>query len=176
MTPLNKQEEEMQAVIKSVCEKIDPRHVLEIGSGWGISGEAFMRYSRAELFTVDKSEVLLGKRGEREFDQRMEPFKDRFNRIIGDSREAVPGLVDDSFDIAFIDGDHRDVFVFCDLENVVPKMHKGGVILVDDVMHHGNWDNQEWYGVAISLWKFCYSRKLEMIIHPAAHGIAQINL
>lgn len=51
----------------------------------------------------------------------------------GDSREVVPTLPDNYYDIVFIDGGHEYSIVKSDIEHGYKKLKKGGIIVLDDV-------------------------------------------
>ena len=53
---------------------------------------------------------------------------------IGSALQVVPAL-DEVFDLAFIDADKRNTQVYYDL--LLPKMRRGGVVLVDNVLWGG---------------------------------------
>lgn len=52
--------------------------------------------------------------------------------IIGDSLKTVALHENGTLDLAFVDGDHRYAGALGDLENILPKMKKGGIILAHD--------------------------------------------
>jgi SAM-dependent methyltransferase len=51
----------------------------------------------------------------------------------GDSREVLPTLKDDFYDIIFIDGGHEYSIIKSDIENGYEKLKKGGIIVFDDI-------------------------------------------
>lgn len=51
----------------------------------------------------------------------------------GDSREVLPTLEDEYYDMVFIDGGHEYSIVKSDIEHGYKKLKKGGVIILDDV-------------------------------------------
>ncbi|MHB1947719.1 MAG: class I SAM-dependent methyltransferase [Gammaproteobacteria bacterium] len=59
--------------------------------------------------------------------------------ISGDSKQTVPEFLktnpDLYFDLITVDGDHSEEGARCDLENVIPHLKMGGVILLDDISH-----------------------------------------
>jgi predicted O-methyltransferase YrrM len=59
--------------------------------------------------------------------------------VSGDSRETVPQFLtqhpDLYFDLITVDGDHTEEGARRDLENVLPRLKVGGVILLDDISH-----------------------------------------
>lgn len=60
--------------------------------------------------------------------------------ITGNSRETVPDYLNrpacpDGFDMITVDGDHRVEGARIDLENTLPKIAPGGILLFDDIIH-----------------------------------------
>ncbi len=55
------------------------------------------------------------------------------------SEEAAKKLENNFFDIVYIDGNHQYDYVFKDIENYIPKLKKGGIIIGDDFF------KQEWH-------------------------------
>lgn len=57
--------------------------------------------------------------------------------IGGDSRESVPAFLNDNpdavFDLIYVDGDHTEEGARIDLENVVPRLAYGGLLVFDDI-------------------------------------------
>ena len=61
-----------------------------------------------------------------------------FYKIIRKTSEEASKLIDNgSFDMGFIDGDHRKHYVEIDISCWLPKIRKGGVIAGDDVISGG---------------------------------------
>ena len=59
--------------------------------------------------------------------------------VSGDSKETVPHYLRENsnllFDLITIDGDHRESGAMIDLENTLPRLAPGGVLVFDDVSH-----------------------------------------
>ncbi len=59
--------------------------------------------------------------------------------IDGDSHQTIPAFFDKypdtTFDLITVDGDHTEEGAYNDLENVIPHLAPGGVIVFDDVCH-----------------------------------------
>lgn len=55
----------------------------------------------------------------------------KITQIVGDALEIIPNL-DDTFDMAFIDGDKREYIQYFDA--VFPKISQGGLIVADNVI------------------------------------------
>jgi len=59
--------------------------------------------------------------------------------ISGDSTQTIPKFLNDHpdmlFDLITVDGDHSETGARIDLENVLPRLAPGGVLVFDDVSH-----------------------------------------
>jgi len=94
-------------------------------------------------------------------------FGERVNFIRSFSVEASL-TIDNDFDLIYIDGNHKYLYVLDDLRAWYPKLKKGGILLLDDVVDELNMDRDEngdvfikwnqWssgkYGVLLALKKF----------------------
>jgi len=63
----------------------------------------------------------------------------RVEFVTGDSRSTVPACFaehpDLLFDLITVDGDHSEAGARADLENVIPRLAPGGVLVFDDISH-----------------------------------------
>jgi predicted O-methyltransferase YrrM len=107
------------------------RRILEIGFNGGISASAMLS-ARAdvELVSIDighwdcvlKAKTLID-----------ECYPNRHTLIVGDSKTEVPKLdATRPFDMAFVDGNHTAPMPEIDLNNVLPLLVDGGIIVLDD--------------------------------------------
>ena len=62
----------------------------------------------------------------------LKKFKENTNIIKGDSNHVLKNIDLKEFDYVFLDGGHRYETVRQDLENLVPVIENGGIILCDD--------------------------------------------
>lgn len=112
---------------------IQPKRILEIGTFTGYSALCLAEGLRPEgvLHTIDNNDELretcLGYFKESE-------FKDHIKLHTGDAIELLPTL-DGPFDLVFIDADKPNYSNYFDL--VIEKVRKGGFILADNVLYHG---------------------------------------
>lgn len=127
--------EEVEFIKECVRDLPDNPVAVNIGAGAGTSGLAILE-TRADitLYTVDKSKggPLGGLEGEMNaLRESGINFRGRYNPILGDSK--VVGLsFDHALDFLFVDGDHSREGVRGDFELWIPKIKKGGLLLVDD--------------------------------------------
>lgn len=113
-----------------VSKMMRPDRILEIGTFTGYSALCLAEglQDSGELHTIEINE---------EYEDRIREFfqqSSKSNQIflhIGDAIELVPGM-DDVWDLVFIDADKEDYQRYYDV--VLPKVRKGGFILVDNVL------------------------------------------
>ena len=149
----------------------DATKVLEIGSGWGIfARSAMMANEDLRLTTIDK----IPHPKLTDFMKNTEGFSDRIRWITGDSREVLKDFDEREFDVVFVDGDHGYEGAYADLENALRLVRKGGIILVDDVLHHNNWKGD--YGVMKALRDWMLQKKLDVKIFCVGNGVAMIQI
>ena len=144
-------EQKLVACYTSLFETYEPETVLEVGSGWGIfSGALLHTLTEAKVTTIDKIEV----KGRPDFNANTAGFEDRIERIVGDSKGVLPKLKAEGrmFDWAFVDGSHSYEDAMHDMLYAWGMIKDGGYMLVDDVFHKHNWDEEKDYGVTRALW------------------------
>lgn len=141
--------------------------VLEIGTGWGISGSVFLEEGCKSLLTIDPNmkagyvrqsiEELNSKVGK---DQKI-------TYVNAMSRDLVNHLnADDYFDVIFVDGMHDYEGVKKDIYIAKDHLATGGVIICDDYTHPKNGSE---YGVARAVDE--YLEKWNIIIANADYGV-----
>lgn len=151
----------------------DAFNVLEIGSGWGIFARSLMMANdKVTLVTIDKIKDL------KDFEKNTAGYWDRITRIQGDSKDVMK-LIEGkgNFDVVFVDGDHGYDGAFRDLNNaltIIKKSFGGGLIIVDDVLHHNNFKGD--YRVMKALRDFCLQHKLDFKVSHVGNGVAIIEI
>lgn len=112
---------------------LQPGKILEVGTFTGFSALCLAKGLKksGNLHTIEL----------REEDARMAQanfnrsnYGDRIILHVGNALEVIPGL-DETWDMAFIDADKTGYLEYYQL--ILPKMNEGGVILVDNVLFHG---------------------------------------
>src|SRR5208282_6486657 len=130
--------------------------IIEVGCWEGLSALFFLNYlPRASLVCIDTFDTTveplltipspkLAEFGidwtkfdsnlERRFDANVAGFGERLEKIRASSNVALAELGIDGrkFDVAYIDGSHRSVDVYCDAVLMWPMMVQGGMIIFDD--------------------------------------------
>lgn len=113
-----------------IAKEFKPKLTVEIGTEWGI-GATYLSLGNPEgdVCTIDPApeprEILMG----------YSFYKDLKNiEIITANSQDVPGrFQDESIDLLYIDGDHRYEYEKKDYELYLPKVKKGGLIMIDDI-------------------------------------------
>lgn len=112
---------------------IKPQYILEIGTFTGYSALCLAEglVEGGKLITIDNNEELeemvrkyIGEAG----------LDDKIDLLVGNAADIIPTL-DHTFDLAFIDADKVNYLSYYHL--ILPKINKGGIILVDNVLWSG---------------------------------------
>jgi len=120
-------------VLAMISKLIKPKVILEIGTFTGYSTICFAEglASNGKIITIDKNEELetlqnkyFAKSG----------FRAQIHQIIGNALEMIP-LIDEKFDLVFIDADKKNYENYFHL--IIQKMKPGGIILSDNVLWSG---------------------------------------
>ncbi|MBS1557411.1 MAG: class I SAM-dependent methyltransferase [Bacteroidetes bacterium] len=116
-----------------ISKLLQPKRILEIGTYTGYSAVCLAEGLAAggQLITMDINEELETKVRAH--------FKeagatDKIDYRIGDARKMIP-LLNDEFDLVFIDADKENYSLYFDL--VIDKVKPGGLILADNVLWSG---------------------------------------
>lgn len=124
----------LQGRFLSLISKLkQPRRVLEIGTYTGYSALCLAEglTPDGKLLTLERNEELLP-RVEGYFAQ--SSFKEQLEMKIGDASKIIPEL-DENYDLVFIDADKKNYCLY--LEQVLPKLNKGALVLADNVLWSG---------------------------------------
>lgn len=116
-----------------ISKMMRPRYILEVGTFTGYSALCLAEglTSDGELHTIENNI---------EFEDRIcqyferSPLGPKIKLHIGDAKEVISQL-DYTWDLVFIDAEKEDYQAYYDL--VLPKVRKGGFILVDNVLWNG---------------------------------------
>ncbi len=116
-----------------VSRMIRPHRILEIGTYTGYSALCLAEGLTEEgrLITIDYNEELEA------FSRSYwaeSPLNDKIDFRVGRATDIIPTL-DESFDLAFIDADKRNLSTYFDL--VLDKLRPGGFMLADNVLWSG---------------------------------------
>ncbi len=110
-----------------------PRRILEIGSFTGYSALCLAKGLTAdgELHTIELREEDAAV-ARQNFN--LSEANDKIFLHVGNARELIPGL-EEEWDLVFIDADKTGYIDYYEL--VLPRLKKGGIILADNVLFHG---------------------------------------
>jgi predicted O-methyltransferase YrrM len=119
--------------LEMVCRMIRPKNVLEIGTFTGYSALNLLA-GMPEEATIDTIELR-----ESDVETASAFFKEagvahRINIHLGDAKEIIPKL-DKEWDLVFLDADKVGYIDYYEL--TLPRVKKGGWILADNVLFHG---------------------------------------
>jgi len=136
----------LKAVILDSCRQLSMSgvavlnnfSVLEIGTDWGISAKVFLDFG-CDVVSVDKNPLR------KEAQEYITSSK--FHQVLRGSDEYFSEQkLWGKFDIVYIDGDHTYEQVIKDLENGFKACKSGGLVILHDVLHKGNYEKGD-YGV-----------------------------
>lgn len=179
----NRPEREQFSFLSNFAKLHQPKKILEIGTGWGLSACAFLLNNpEATLLTIDPRETLP------DFERRtkMVGIRNRITRLHGRSGKNCENkrywtekfnILEDlkeKFDFIYIDGSHSYEDVFYDLKHSLNLLEEGGIILLDDYFHEENFTTG--YGVAKATSELAKANNIVYIVHPIAYGLAEIKL
>ena len=116
-----------------VSRMVKPENILEIGTYTGYSALCLAEGLRKKgrLITIDRDKSLKEKVS-KFFNKSI--FKNQIDQKLGNAIDIIPKLKF-NFDLIFIDADKKNYKNYFD--SVLPKLNKGGVIIVDNVLWSG---------------------------------------
>ncbi|MBN9283995.1 MULTISPECIES: O-methyltransferase [unclassified Flavobacterium] len=120
-------------VLSMLSKLIRPNAILEIGTYTGYAALCLAEglQENGTLDTIDINEELYDFQ-RKYFDQ--SEWNDQIHQHLGNALEIIPTL-NKKFDLVFIDADKENYIHY--FEMIVPLMHKGGIILSDNVLWSG---------------------------------------
>lgn len=130
---------DLQDALVAACGMLHPQTYLEIGVDGGGSFQAVLSASNLERAVLcDIWDPLYCNHGLANHDHIVgilgtKPLRVEF--LDGDSRETVPTLAGQSFDLITVDGGHSPGIARADLENAWPLLRVGGILAFDDIGH-----------------------------------------
>lgn len=152
-----------------IIKELKPVDVLEIGTGWGVSGSAFMDAKVRTLTTIDPNvNNGYGIEGRTEIETR-KTEETTLMFVEGKSEVVMADLIKSQgkYDFIFIDGDHSYEAVKKDLEMSIQLLKEGGHIVMDDYLHEANYiHDRRNCGVAKAVREYLSSNHKKAIIWP----------
>ena len=165
-------------LLKMLIRMINPQKVLEIGTYTGYSALCIAEGldCGALLHTIEIDDEM------EEFIRgifRQSELSEKIILHIGDAAEIIPNFADEEFDLAFIDADKRLYWQF--FEQTLPKVKKGGFILVDNTLWYGKVvempTSNDWQtkGVLEFNNQLAIDERVEKVILPIRDGLTLIR-
>ncbi len=110
-----------------------PLRIVEIGTFTGYSALCLAKGldEKGKLYTIE-NRTEDAQTADRYFKQ--SKFAHQIELLIGDAKELIPTLPNE-IDVVFIDADKTGYIQY--YEMVLPKLAKGGIIIADNVLFHG---------------------------------------
>jgi predicted O-methyltransferase YrrM len=140
--------------------------LLEVGSYEGGSTLWFLANvltgERASITCID---VWGNLRQELYFDHnvRVSGYRDKVQKIKGDSHEALQDLEHERFSIVYIDGNHRACHVLLDAILAWPLLESGGLMMFDDYLWESHRPSSERPKLAIDIFVELYGANIEIL-------------
>ena len=120
-------------VLSMLSKLIRPVNILEIGTFTGYSALCLAKgLAPSGLLHTIESRLEDAQTAKNYFEQ--SNYANQIELHIGDAKEIIPSL-SNVFDLVFIDADKTGYIEY--YEMVMPKLNKGGVIIADNVLFHG---------------------------------------
>ena len=165
-------------LLRMLTRMIRPERVLEIGTFVGYSTLCFAEglEENGEVHTIEIDDEL------EDYVRSNLALSEYGNKIklhIGDAVQIIPGFEDGSFDLAFIDADKELYWEY--FEATLPKIRKGGFILVDNTLWYGKVvekvesSDRATQGILNFNERLAYDDRVEKVILPIRDGITVIR-
>jgi len=133
---------DLQDALTAACRMINPHSYLEVGVDGGGSFYAVLEaveIERAVLCDIwNPAYCEHGLMNHEHIKEQLQGFPrapERIEFLDGDSRERIPELIGQTFDLITVDGGHAAEVATADLENCWPLLREGGMLAFDDVGH-----------------------------------------
>lgn len=164
--------------LKMITQMIRPKRILEIGTFVGYSALCFAEGlgEDGELHTIEIDDELED-RIRANFS--LSEHGKKIRLYIGDALEIISEFADESFELAFIDADKESYWYY--YEVTLPKIRKGGFILVDNTLWYGKVieevKSNDWATRAILDFnrKLADEDRVEKVILPLRDGLTLIR-
>lgn len=119
-------------ILDEVVEEHRPRSILEVGTNVGYSAIRMARHLKeGEKLTCVEVRGDMAKSAKDNFAKA--GLSDRVEVVVGDAKEVLPSLKG-TFDMVFLDAIKGDYIVY--LKSVEGTLHKGSVVVADNVRSH----------------------------------------
>jgi predicted O-methyltransferase YrrM len=169
--------------LMKLCIEFKPKNVLEIGTGWAISGSAFLESGCETLDTIDPNHAAAyGRQAIAELDDHISKGQ-IVTPLTARAENICPDLISEGkeYDLIFIDGSHNYEHVVVDLRYALQLVKEGGKIILDDYFHINNYappkGPEHFYGVARAAAEVLIGTKHKIEVIPTeTNGFLVIHL
>jgi len=122
------------AALRLLAALLDARHVVEIGTGTGVSGLWLLRGMRADGVLTSVDVEAEHQRHAREVFAAEGVAPSRARLITGRALEVLPRLADGAYDLVLVDGDKPEYPEY--VEQAARLLRPGGVMAIDNSLWH----------------------------------------
>jgi predicted O-methyltransferase YrrM len=122
------------ALLRFVARAISARHVVEIGTGAGVSTLWLLRGMADDGVLTSIDIELEHQRAARETLAAAEVPQGRYRLIAGRALEVLPRLTDGAYDLVLVDADKSEYSLY--FEQALRLLRPGGVIAFDNALWH----------------------------------------
>ena len=122
------------AVLRFVARSIQARHVVEIGTGAGISSLYLLRGMAHDGVLTSIDIELDHQRAARETLSAAEIPSGRYRLIAGRALEVLPRLTDGAYDMVLVDAEKSEYSLY--FEQALRLLRPGGVVAFDNALWH----------------------------------------
>lgn len=122
------------ALLRFVARAITARHVVEIGTGAGVSSLWLLRGMTDDGVLTSIDIELDHQRAARETLSAADIAQGRYRLIAGRALEVLPRLTDGAYDMVLIDADKAEYALY--FEQALRLLRPGGVIAFDNALWH----------------------------------------
>lgn len=119
-------------LIHRLVKHFQPADILEIGTAMGISTLYVASAApRSRITTIEGCAVI----ADRAHDSFKESDYNNIRQVVGAFDKAIPKALDEieQLDFVFLDGNHRQKATVDYFRQILPKLHSGSVVLIDDI-------------------------------------------
>ncbi len=163
-------------ILKMFCRMLRPRRILEIGTytGYATLCMAEGLENDALIHTIEINDEM------EDFIQKYlphSPHKEKIRLHFGDAMQIIP-ILDETFDMVFIDADKRMYADYYDL--VFPYVRPGGLILADNTLWDGKVvedvhpSDRQSTGILAFNEKIKQDDRIEKVILPLRDGLTMM--
>jgi predicted O-methyltransferase YrrM len=122
------------AALRLLAAAVDARHVVEIGTGTGVSGVWLLRGMRPDGVLTSVDVEAEHQRLARETFAEAGIPTNRARLITGRALDVLPRLADSGYDLVFCDGDKNEYGDY--LREALRLLRPGGVVAFDNALWH----------------------------------------